>query len=506
MSRVRLDNQCAKIARWGGLAVGDCLTDDAGRAGDAPGNIPRQAGQSDRDTVRMRSQHRVRWVANLALTAVIVLPSAVAAQIRVELFATGLSEPVAFAPDPLIDGVFYAAERGGLVRVIQHGASQPEPFADLRTLMGRGAEQGLLGFAFAPDAASGRVYFNFIDVNGNTVISRFRRTATAPLSVDPASRFDLRWPTGERFIEQPFGEHNGGHLAFGPDGYLYIALGDGGGVFDPRNNAQDPRTLLGKMLRIDVAVPDDDPTGYVSPADNPFSAAEALTEIWAFGFRNPWRYSFDDFGSGATGALLVGDVGQESREEVSYEPRGRGGRNYGWRVREGFQLTAQVPRVTFGAVTDPILDYDHTLGGAVTAGFVYRGAALNPTYRGRYFYADFITSRVWSVGLDQNDAHTDASITDSLEHTGEFGTPLGGVVSFGRDRAGELYIVSYSGSIWKIVPGPVAAPEAVRDLMAVVQGTRLSVTWTAPASGRSPRAISSKQGQSRARATWASRR
>ena len=170
------------------------------------------------------------------------------------------------------------------------------------------------------------------------MVARFVRTAASPLVAVPASRFDLQWSTGHKFIEQPYTNHKGGNLAFGPDRYLYIGLGDGGSGNDPQNHAQTPTSLLGKFLRIDVNVADSDPNGFKIPPDNPFVDSTPIAaphEIWSFGWRNPWRYSFDDVGPGATGALIVGDVGQGTREEIDYEPFGAGGRNYGWRMHEG---------------------------------------------------------------------------------------------------------------------------------------------------------------------------
>src|SRR6185503_1303338 len=173
--------------------------------------------------------------------------------------------------------------QGGLIRTIQNGIVLPAPFLDVRAVIAAGGERGLLGMAFSPNLSSGRVFVNFTNTSGDTVVARFRRSTANPLVADPASRFDLQWPGGARFISQPFANHNGGHLAFGPDGYLYIGLGDGGSGNDPSNNAQNPNSLLGKMLRIDVNVPDGDAAGYRVPPDNPFLDGvpiAALGEIW----------------------------------------------------------------------------------------------------------------------------------------------------------------------------------------------------------------------------------
>jgi glucose/arabinose dehydrogenase len=253
---------------------------------------------------------------------------------------------------------------------------------------------------------------------------------------------------------QPFANHNGGHLAFGPDGYLYIGMGDGGSSNDPNHLAQTPSTLLGKMLRIDVHVPEGDSTGYRIPPGNPFSGASGLPEIWSFGLRNPWQFSFDDPARGGTGALVIGDVGQGGWEEIDYEPQNRGGRNYGWRNREGAHDNVTTLPPAFLPLVDPIFEYDRTAGQSITGGFVYRG--IGPTYYGRYFFADFVRGRVWSIALT-TDASGEATASDAIEHTAELGgfAALGNISAFGVDAAGEHYIVGYSlGRIIRIVHPP----------------------------------------------------
>ena len=295
---------------------------------------------------------------------------------------------------------------------------------------------------------------NFTDAAGNTVVARFRRS-TDPLIADPASRFDLRWggAAGPAFIAQPFANHNGGHLAFGPMA-ICIGMGDGGRG-DPGDYAQNPAELLGKMLRIDVNVRDRDPSGYVVPPSNPFPPGAHpgyRPEIWAVGLRNPWRYAFDDVTRGGTGALIIADVGQDKWEEIDYQPRGRGGRNYGWRNREGGHDYNLSHPPAFAPLTEPIYEHDHSVGQSITGGFVYRGRALSAKYRGRYFFADFIEGQVWSLALT-TDADGEGHASDVVEHTAELsgGTPLGTVSSFGVDAAGELYILSYSrGAILKV--------------------------------------------------------
>ena len=397
-----------------------------------------------------------RRVQALTLLVLLSFPLNTLGQMRTEVVAEGLSNPVAFVADPADPSTFYVVEQRGTIRTVRHRAVEPTLFLDLRASVNAGGERGLLGLAFAPDAIeSRRFYVNFTNLDGHTVVARFTRRADG--QVDLNSRFDLQWPTGRRFIEQPFSNHNGGHLAFGPDGYLYVGMGDGGSGGDPMHLAQHPNSLLGKMLRIDVNVPDSDPRGYRIPEDNPFLDRQpiaALPEIWSFGLRNPWRYNFDDWTRGGTGALVIADVGQNAREEVNWEPRGSGGRNYGWRLREGRQTADTRQPAAYLPLTEPIHDYPRSDGMSITGGYVYRGTALDPMFNGRYFFADYVAGRVFSIGLHL-DEHQEATAADHLELTQLFGgtSELGLISSFGVDAEGELYIVSYSrGRILKIVP------------------------------------------------------
>jgi len=388
---------------------------------------------------------------------VIVLAADAFAQLQIVPYASGLSAPVEFIQDPTSPYVQFVVEQVGRIRVISHGALLPTPFLDVSGVISSGGERGLLGLAFSPDyAVSGRFFVNFTDTNGNTVVARFKRSAGDALVADPASRFDLRWDGDQRFIRQPFANHNGGHLAFGPDGFLYVGLGDGGSGDDPFNTAQRPDTLLGKLLRINVAVGDQDAEGYVVPGDNPFVDGvpiPALPEIWAFGLRNPWKFTFDDPALGGTGAMLIGDVGQNQYEEVDYQPPGSGGSNYGWRVFEGAHPYIASPGAAYLPLVDPILEYDHTVGHSITGGFVYRGYSLGAAYRGRYFFADFVNARIWSIALIPDGAGG-VTVSDGIEHTAELGGSgaVGNISAFGLDSMGELYIVSYSsGQILKVV-------------------------------------------------------
>ena len=384
-----------------------------------------------------------------ACAAVFLHSVTASAQLRATVVVSGLTQPVAFVQDPGDSATRYVVEQRGTIRVVRNGAVQPAPFLDLTASIASGGERGLLGLAFAPDyATSGRFYVNFTNTAGDTVVARFKRSAASPLLADPASRFDLRWSTGERVIRQPFANHNGGNLAFGPDGYLYIGMGDGGSGDDPQNNAQNPASLLGKMLRIDVSVPDADPAGFRVPSDNPFRSGPA-PEIWDIGLRNPWRWSFDDPTHGGTGALIIGDVGQDEWEEIDYEPRHSGGRNYGWRIREGAHPNVTSLPPAFLPLIDPIFEYSHPTGFSLTGGCVYRGSALPALYRGRYFFADFVTRKVWSIALTVNPSTGAATASDLRDHSEELGAP--DVTSFGTDAAGELYVTSYAaGTILRI--------------------------------------------------------
>jgi glucose/arabinose dehydrogenase len=403
----------------------------------------------------------------VAAVAVLVVSAAVAnlqAQLRLRTQASGFVNPVAFVQDPADRAVQLVVQQNGHIRVVRGATVLGPDFLDLSSAIVSGGEQGLLGLAFSPDTlTTGRFFTDFTNRSGDTVIARFRR-ANNGVTVDASTRFDLRWggAGGPAFIAQPFANHNGGHLAFGPDGMLYIGLGDGGSGDDPDHRAQNPLELLGKMLRIDVNVPDAHPSGYQVPPTNPFvggGPVAARPEIWAFGLRNPWRYTFDDPARGGTGALVIGDVGQNRFEEVDYEPANRGGRNYGWRNREGLHdnVTSRPP--AYLPLVDPIHEYDHTMGQSITGGFIYRGTALPPTYRGRYFFADYVQGRVWSLALTL-DASGEARASDLVEHTAELtaSAPFGSVSSFGVDAAGEIYIVSHTlGRVFKII-GPPAAP------------------------------------------------
>lgn len=390
----------------------------------------------------------------LPLLVILVLCGAThaSAQLRLLVIAQGLSQPVQFVQDPARPTVQYVVQQTGLIRVVSSGVLQLTPFLDLTSAIASSGERGLLGLAFPPDyASSRRFYVNFTNPSGHTVVARFQHQSGNPLVADISSRFDLRWPTGQRFIVQPYVNHNGGALVFGSDGYLYIGMGDGGSGNDPQHHAQNPQSLLGKMLRIDVNVAESDQNGYRIPANNPFAndsgPGAALDEIWAFGFRNPWRFTLDPPALGGTGALLIGDVGQGAREEIDYEPAGAGGRNYGWRNFEGTRTNVTSLPLAYGPATPPIFDYGRNEGQAITGGVVYRGTALGPEYQGRYFYGDFSSGRIWSLGLIVDRVSREATVAGREEHTSELGGggAIGSPAAIDLDANGEMYISDWAG-------------------------------------------------------------
>jgi glucose/arabinose dehydrogenase len=326
-------------------------------------------------------------------------------------------------------------ERAGTIRIIQNGELLPEPFLDLTGRVSEEAEQGFLSLAFFPDyATSGRFVVHFSDLQGNSQILLFHVSAD-PNRADPATE------TPVLSVEQPSNVHNGGQMAFGPDGMLYIGLGDGGSDNgNDEGRAQSLADLNGSVLRIDVSAG----SGYSVPADNPFvGTAGARTEIWSYGLRNPWRFSFDR----ATGDLYVADVGQSSFEEVDVAAAAEGGGkgvNYGWRIMEGDQCVGgdQCDRT---GLTLPTFQYSHQDGCSIIGGYVYRGGAL-PALQGAYFYGDFCAGWVHSLRYS---AGTTSDVTDwPALHA------AGSLTSFGEDAAGELYVLESSGRVSKIVPNP----------------------------------------------------
>jgi glucose/arabinose dehydrogenase len=383
------------------------------------------------------------------------------AQIKFTTFVTGLSQPVAMTQDPAQPGVQYVVQKTGLIRVIQNGTVLGTNFINLSALVTTSGERGLLGLALPPDyATTGFAYVYYTDVSGNIQISRYTRSTVNPLTLNTATALKILTQA-----HPSFDNHNGGTLRFGPDGYLYAGLGDGGAGGDPNQNAQNPNTLLGKMIRIDPTVDDfpaDPNRNYRIPPNNPFVDGIPITamgEIWDFGLRNPWKWSFDLPQFGGTGALIIADVGQASYEEVDFEQPNTGGRNYGWRLREGLHSTGLGGNQAFAPLTDPIFEYAHfgTNGNSITGGYIYRGSNLGAYWQGRYFFSEEVTTDNWSMKIDQTGA---GSASDVVSHSAELGS-AGNVASIDVDSNGELYYVSFSrGIIYRLVTSAVT-PTAI---------------------------------------------
>ena len=374
--------------------------------------------------------------------------------LRSQVYATGFSHPILMVQDPTNPSVQFVVQQRGLVRVVVNGTVQGTNFLDLTGIVHQThSEGGLLGLAFHPDYAKNRrFYVNYTDTGGTTRIVRYLRSAGNPLVADAGSAASVI------SIAQPFSNHNGGTLRFGPnDGFLYIGMGDGGSGNDPGNRAQDiTGMLLGKMLRIDVDgddFPADAAKNYAIPSNNPFVGVTGDDEIWSFGLRNPWKWSFDNPALLGTGGMTIADVGQNAWEEVNYEPPLMGGRNYGWRVWEANQNTGLgggSPPFVF-----PIHAYDHGLGVSITGGYVYRGLLLGD-YFGRYFFADFGSNRIWSYNLVIDPVTGEGSAIDVQEHTADIAAGTALISSIDVDANGDLYILDYRGSgqgrVIKIMP------------------------------------------------------
>lgn len=361
--------------------------------------------------------------------------------IGVELVAEGFTRPLFVAAPTGDAGRIFVVEKGGVVWIVSAGTTLHEPFLDIHALVSSGSEQGLLGLAFHPDYASnGLLFVNYTDLNGDTVVARYERSGSDVNLADPESASVILQ------VPQPDSNHNGGMLAFGPDGYFYIGLGDGGGANDPNDNAQNLGTLLGKLLRIDV----DGVAPYEVPLNNPFTGlGNARGEIWSYGLRNPWRFSFDR----TSGDIYIGDVGQGAREEIDVQTAGHGGENYGWRVAEGFTCRGGIGSCgTYPGFTPPVHDYGREDGRSVTGGYVYRGTAI-PDLGGTYFFGDYVSARVWSFRFEGGTLSEFGERTAELDPGG--GRSIGHISSFGEDGVGELYIVDYTdGEIYRIVHSP----------------------------------------------------
>ena len=357
-----------------------------------------------------------------ALACLIGLATAPAAQtaIDVELVVDGLERPLFVGHAGDGSGRLFVLEQAGRIRIVEDGALRRRPFLDLTDRVLSGGERGLLGLAFHPDFATNRRFF--VDYtrqpDGATVVAEFRARRADPNRARPTQRRLLR-------VRQPFSNHNGGMLAFGPDGRLYVALGDGGGGGDPGNRAQNPSTLLGKILRIDV----DGARPYAIPPGNPFADGGGRPEIFALGLRNPWRFSFDR----GTGRLLAGDVGQGRAEEIDLIRRGR---NYGWPIMEGPLCFRPETDCERAGLTLPLASYRQVRGRcSITAGYVYRGAAI-PDLVGTHLSGDFCSGEIFALRRRDRSLLLDTELRIS---------------SFGEDEAGELYVVDLDGAVYRIV-------------------------------------------------------
>jgi glucose/arabinose dehydrogenase len=390
----------------------------------------------------MTSVPRVLRPAAIAMALALGMPAATSAAVVPSLIHLGLAAVVGGLSSPLGvtsardgSGRLFVIEQTGAVRIVEDGSLRSAPFVDISRSVSHGGEQGLLGLAFHPSyRTNGNLYLSYTDAQGTSVIREYRVSSSDPNRVDGASgRTLLR-------VKQPYANHNGGHIAFGPDGYLYIGLGDGGSGGDPGNRAQDRNTLLGKLLRIDVNRRSGS-LAYGIPLTNPYVGRSGLDQIWASGLRNPWGFSFDR----TTGDLWIGDVGQAAWEEVN-RALASGGRNagralnFGWRAMEGghcFQPSSGCSRT---GKTLPLTEYAHTGGRcSITGGYVYRGKAY-PDLVGAYVFGDYCSGELWYVdrGAARGVSPTLAAQVSGL------------ITGFGENEAGELYLTDAGGTLYRI--------------------------------------------------------
>lgn len=342
-------------------------------------------------------------------------------------FVNGLDKPVWLTHAGDGTGRVFIIEQAGFIRIVQNGELLPQPFLDITDRVGsRGFEQGLLGLAFHPKfAENGYFFINYTDRRGDTVISRLQVDFDTPDWADPDREAMVM------VIPQPYANHNGGGVVFAPDGTLFIGMGDGGSAGDPQGNAQSLDSLLGKLLRLDIG----NGSPYTIPQDNPFGDGGAKPEIWAYGLRNPWRFSFDAL----NGDLYIADVGQDQWEEINYLPAGTpGGANFGWDFYEGThpygpQAAPTIPQ------TAPIYEHNHENGCSVTGGTVYRGETL-PEFNGIYLYGDYCSGTIW--GLLRN--------AQGVWQNAQLFTNLGAISSFGEDEQQEIYLVNHSGTVFRL--------------------------------------------------------
>jgi glucose/arabinose dehydrogenase len=368
--------------------------------------------------------------------------------IQLQPVVSGLTMPVTVTNADDGTGRIFIVEQDGQIRILINGTILPTPFLDISDLVSCCGEQGLLSLAFHPDyTTNGFFYVDYTDNDGNTVVARYTVSENDPNVADPDSAQTVLTQV------QPFSNHNGGQLAFGPNGYLYIAFGDGGSGGDPQDNGQNLETWLGKILRVDINgddFPGDPHRNYAVPPDNPFvNDPEALDEIWAYGVRNPWRCTFDR----VTGDFFIADVGQGNWEEIDFQPAAStGGENYGWDVLEGMHCFEDVPPGSCndflnGGSTLPVLEYNHSLGCAVTGGYRYRGQ-LYPQLNGIYFYSDLCSGIIWGAVQQDGRWKSEQLLASGLT-----------VTTFGEDETREVYVADYgAGTLYRIVGEQTATP------------------------------------------------
>lgn len=348
-----------------------------------------------------------------------------------DLVAAGFEQPLLLTHAGDGTNRLFVVEKAGRIKIIQDGETLTSPFLDLTAVVeSESSERGLLGLAFHPGyAVNGRFFVNYTNLAGDTIVAEYRVSDQNPNLADSTSGKEIL------HVTQPHANHNGGHLAFSPvDKYLYIGLGDGGSANDPEGDGQNPNNLLGTILRLDV----DRDSPYAIPPDNPFANSEGSGEIWAFGLRNPWRFNFDR----QTGDLYIGDVGQNSWEEIDFMAAGQGGDNFGWNLREGpcSRGESEPCDLADSQFTEPIAYYPtDSLNRSVVGGFVYRGTTYS-TFQGTYIFGDFLSGRIWSL-----DTTTSPWPTPELQLDTDYL-----ISSFGEDEAGELYVVDFSGGVYRL--------------------------------------------------------
>jgi glucose/arabinose dehydrogenase len=371
-------------------------------------------------------------------TAVAAAPTS--ATIQLTTLVTGLDGPVFITSARDGSGRTFILEQGGRILVRKNGSVLSTPLLDISKSVTKGYEQGLLGLAFHPNYKSNRkFYVNYTSLHGNTIIREYKTSTSNPDRVESGSGRTVL------AIKQPYANHNGGMIAFGPDGYLYIGTGDGGSSGDPGNRAQSINSLLGKILRINVNGKTST-RGYLIPSSNPYVGRSGLNEIWQRGLRNPWRFSFDR----STGAIWIGDVGQNKYEEINRASRktsaGGTGYNWGWRVMEGFHCYRPSSGCSTSGKRLPVDQYSHASNGrcSVTGGYVYRGSAI-PALVGYYIYGDYCSGEIFAI----------KSNADSPAPTIRLRNETSGrrISSFGESATGELFVVDHRGNIYLIAPG-----------------------------------------------------